>query len=81
LEKEKKRKEGSISTTPWTPSTSSTLFMVSSRREAFISRIFLRRVIRGFGEGWKDSLLMVIPSYASKSRNLHLAQALKYLMD
>jgi len=66
LEKEKKRKEGSTSTTPWIPSTSSTLFMVSSRREVSISWIFLPRVICSFGEGWKDSLLMVIPSYVSK---------------
>ena len=40
--------------------------MVSSRREVSISWIFLRRVIFSFGEGWKDSLLMVIPSYVSK---------------
>ena len=33
LEKEKKRREWSTSTTPWKPSTSSTVFMVSSRRE------------------------------------------------
>jgi len=48
LEKEKNRKEGSTSTTPWTPSKSSTLFIVSSRREVFVSWIFLPRVICGF---------------------------------
>ena len=36
------------------------------KKRSFISWIFLPRVICGSGEGWKDSLLMVIPMYASK---------------
>jgi hypothetical protein len=45
LEREK-RKEGSTSTTSWTPSTSSILFLVSSREEFYF--LDTPRVIHGF---------------------------------
>ena len=82
IEEGEENEEGSTSTTPWTPSKSSILFMVSSRIVALISWIFHQMPnlwfwwrIEGFLAGGGSIICRV------SFKDLYLAQPLKHPMD
>ena len=65
-EKRRGRKEGSTNTTSWTPSIFPILFLVSSIEESYFLIPPPKSDPWFFNKKWRNSLLMVIPSYVSK---------------
>ena len=68
LNKMKERKEGSISNSPWTPSTPQPLHGELKRNHLHFLDSSPNGLIHGFVCKIEDLLLVVVPSYVSKSK-------------